>query len=206
MASKESIFNLALEALLLSTEVTEADTDKGNAVRVLRKNWNAAFVGALADMDLDSMSTFVQLELITVQPTDAWNFAYKYPVNCAFLRRVVQNSGQGPDTPQTKIPVNVRVMGTEKVVLTSQELAIAEMITTDVPLETISADAEMCIAYRLAFFSASLITGKGAKTLKAQLWELYTNAKSEAQEKDRNENMRFTDPYHDSDWVSFRTS
>jgi len=204
VASTESIANLALGALLLERRITNLETEKGNEATVLRTHFQTALKSALADMDLDSTSGYAVLEKVLTFPDNGWEYAYKYPENCAFLRRLL--SGVDKDNRSTFIPKKVRVFNGQQVIICNQDAATAEIVMSDVPLNTLSASAEMAIAYRLAALSAPLITGKGAKTLMEQIDNKYKMAKSEAQEQDRNENFQFTDPEIDSEWVEFRTS
>ena len=93
-----------------------------------------------------------------------------------------------------------------KVVFTNQQDAIFEYISTNVPIESLSAMAGMAVAYRLAMMSAPLITGKGAKALLDNLKTSYAATKAEAQEHDRNENFEFVDASIRSEFVKERTS
>jgi hypothetical protein len=61
--TKAGIFNLALGALLLNRQVTNADTDTSNEARVLRTHYDLALFSALEDLDLDSTATRVAARL-----------------------------------------------------------------------------------------------------------------------------------------------
>lgn len=202
--TKEKIFNLALNALLLSRQVINAETDKGNEVTILRNNYEIAFNAALEDMDLDSTSSQFTLELHALNPNHLWEYAYKYPSDCAFLRRI--QSCAIIDDRYTHIPKRTAMIAAQKVILTNEHQAVAEYISSAVSISSLSATAGLCVALRLAVLSAPLITGKGAKTLIESLETRYKMTRAEAQEQDARENFNFTDERQSSEFVKERTS
>jgi hypothetical protein len=206
MYTKEQIFNLALGALLLQREITNAATDRSNECRVLNTHYTVAFWTTLQDLDLDSTSSQVELELIETAPNDGdvWQYAYRYPSTCVFLRRL--QSCSTIDNRYTHIPKRVAIHEGEKVIFTNQKEAIAEYIPSTIALSTLIAPAGLCIAYKLAMLSSALVVGKGAQKLKEELMSKYMIFKSEAQEQDRRENMNFVDEAIESEFVAVRTS
>ena len=202
MYSKAQIFNLALGALLLNRRIINTDTDTSNERAVLNTHYDTAFRATLEDLDLDSTSTQADLELIEETPTDHWTYAYKYPSNCALLRRI--QSGSIMDNRSSHIPKRVAIHDGAKVIFTNQAQAIAEYISDEVPLSTLSATAGLCVAYRLALMSAPLVTGKGAAKLIDSIQKQYVITKAEAQEQDRRENFNFEDDTTQSEFVEAR--
>lgn len=205
--NKTELFNLTLSALLLSHEINNAETDDTNEARVLRTHYNIALSSTLQDLDLDGLSSPVKLQLIEVINDDAkspWTFAYKYPDNCAFLRRL--RTCQETDNKYTHISKRVAVYKGQKAILTDEEFAEAEIIPTDVELKFFTPMAFMAVAYKLAILSAPLIVGKGSKTLRDQLEGAYRTYKGEAQETDSLENFNFQNEYVRSEFVMERMS
>ena len=202
MYTKAKIFNLALSALLLQRQIIEPETDKSNEAKVLNSFYDVAFRTTLEDLDLDSTSTTVTLELIEEDPTDHWKFSYRYPSNCLFFRRI--KSCALKDDRTTHIRRKVEMRGGEKVILSNKEDAEAEIIPIDISLASLAASVGMCVAYKLAMMSAPLITGKGAQKLRASLQGNYIIFKAEAQEMDRRENFEYDDPIVESEFVRAR--
>lgn len=208
MYTKVKIFNLALGALLLSRQITDADNDTSNEARVLRTHYEVALNKALEDMDLDGASTQVTLALLDTEPDDFlnWRFVYSYPTNCALLRRIKTDAIM--DNRDTHEPKLVRLYGSppEKAIFCNLEDAVAEIIPNDLPLTALSANAGMAIAYMLAWMSVPLIVGKGADRVKKELWEKYMVFRAQAQAQDRNENFNYIDERVESEFVSDRMS
>ncbi len=202
--SKTKIFNLSLSALLLAKEVSNTDTDTSNEVRILNTNWDIALWSTLEDLDLDSTSMDVALELLSALTNETFNYVYRYPSNCAFLRRI--KSLQITDTRYTHIAKKTGIYNSQKAIFTDEQSAFIEFIPKDISLDTLSSMTIMAIAYKLAFLSSPLIVGKGAKTLREGLIASYAFAKSEAQETDARENFNYESEDQRSEFVAERLS
>lgn len=203
--TRVKVYNLALSILLLSREVSDYLTDDTEEVRVLNTHWDVALEATLKDLDLDSTSTPITLELIETLPNDhIWTYSYKYPTNCAFLRRI--ESIALTDTEITHIAKRTAIKDGVKVIFTDEVEAVGECIPKDVPISSLSAPAIMCLASKLANLSAPLLVGKGAKTLRKEIKEEYVVYKLEAQEADARENFNYENDAQNSEWVRERIS
>lgn len=214
MFTKATIYNLALQALLLTRQIVDPNSDKSNEAKVLNEQWPIAFKTALFDMDLDSTASQQNLELIhdftkdppssNGQPGPLWHYAYKYPDKCAFFRRIVScNLNDDKFTHHAK---RVMIYNAKKCIFTNVPLAIGEYIPVDFPLQTLSAPGGMTIAYRLAMQSAPLIVGKGAKSLMQEIERKYASSKAEAQSMDERESFSFQSDANMSEFVKERLS
>lgn len=203
--SKTQIYNISLSSLLLYRQIVDAETDKSNEVSVLNTFWDVALTSTLADLDLDSTSEDVALELL-VELTDnvLWGYVYKYPSNCSFLRKI--NSSLECDTKNTFIDKKIAMYQGQKAIFTNEYQAIASCILKNYPLEFLTPMGAMAIAYRLAILASPLIVGKGADKLIARLENQYVLSKSEAQKNDSNENFKFEDDSTISEFVEVRLS
>jgi hypothetical protein len=202
MYTKAEIFNLALGALLLNRRVDNPDTDPSNEAKVLLSHYDVAFRSTLEDLNLDSTASQVALELLEEDPNKLWKFAYKYPNDCIFLRRI--QTCRRRDDRYSRIRLKTGIHDGEKVIFTDEEEAIAEYISKDIPLSTLSPTAGLCVAYKLASLSSPLITGKGADRLRQSIMESYVMYKIEAQEQDRNENLILEHEWEESEFVKAR--
>ena len=202
MYTKAKIFNLALGALLLNKRIADVDTDTSVENQTLNVHYDTAFRSTIEDLDLDCTSVEAVLELIEEDPNALWSYAYKYPNNCAFLRRI--QSSVIKDTRSTQIRKRVITHNGIKTIFTNEENAIAEYIPNDLTLDLLSSNAGLAVAYKLAMLSAPLIAGKGAASLRKEIQGLYVISKAEAQEQDRLENSNFDDDEVISEFVEAR--
>lgn len=204
MFTKPKIFNLALSALLLAKEVSDTETDTSNEVRILNTHYDIALWSTIQDLDLDSLSMPITLELLVNLTNEPWNHVYKYPTNCAFLRRI--KSLQITDNRYTHIAKRTGLYNDQKAIYTNEEEAVGECIPKSVPLDALSSMAGLAVSYKLAYLSAPLIVGKGAKTLRESILGAYVVAKSEAQETDSLENFNYESDHQRSEFVYERLS
>lgn len=202
MYDKTKIFNLALGALLLQKELTNADSDTSKEARILRTHWEPAFFAALAELDLDSTMSTVTLELLATDPNDLWAFVYKYPSTCAFMRRIV--SAVTKDDDSTAIKKNTGVYSGKKAIFTNEQYAMIEMIPKDVPLISLNAEAGLAVAYKLAYLSAPFFVGKGARLIRDQINHEFLTNKLLAQANDKSENHNFESAALQSPFVRAR--
>ena len=175
-------------ALLLSKRITNADTDQSVEAENLRTLWDTALEAFLQEADLDETSTTVKLTLLAENPNDKWNYAYLYPSNCAFFRRI--ESGLVRDTKDSMVLKAVGVLNGKKVIYTNKEQAYAEIVTEDF-LVVLSANSAQALAHKLAWYALPLITNASDPVaLSKSIESRYNLFKSLAQEKDARENYR----------------
>lgn len=204
MYSKADIFNLALGALLLQRQITDAESDMSSEARTLRLHYPIALKQTIQDLDLNSTASAKALELVTTNPNTLWDFAYKYPAECAFFRRI--RSCERKDSRFTRIQHEVGAREGIKVIYTDQENAIGEFISHNLNLGLLNASAGMALAYRLALLSSALVVGKGAQKIRQECLDFYKLYKADAQRQDQLESDTFQDPIVNSEFVQFRMS
>ena len=200
--SKVEIYNLTLSSLLLAKEIEEIETDTSNEVRVLNIHWKTALESTLKDLNLDSLSTPITLELITTLDEGLWTYVYKYPTNCAKFRRI--QSSVITDNRRTHIPKRIGMYQGQKVIFTNEYQAIAECMPKDIPLSSLDANVAMCVVNALAILCVPLVTGKGAKLLRDSLKADYAYLKAEAQEEDADENFNYEEDSLRSEFIDAR--
>lgn len=205
MYNKAKIYNLALSALLITKRVSNENDPLPEALS-LSTHWDTAYNKTLADLDLDSLRVYKKLELLEEHPNEMWTYAYKYPSNCALLRRLV-NYTTLKDTRSTQLLRSTGIHNNQKVIFTNEYDASAEMIPNDLSLNLLSAEAGLALAYYLAWLTASeLVQGKGSVEIRKEIWQKYLTAKAEAQEKDHMENVTFDPEDVESEFVEVRTT
>jgi hypothetical protein len=216
--TKAKIYNLALQSLLLARNIINTDTDASNEAKVLNTHWDVVLKTVLFDLDLDSTASQTNLALIhdftndppptTGEVGPIWKYAYKYPSNCAYFRRIV--SCNVIDDKFTHHPKRVLIYnnaGTPvKTIFCNVPSAIGEYIPNDFPLQTLSAPAGQALAQFLAWWSAPLIVGKGAKTLRDSILKDYAAIKAMAQALDERESFSFQSDENMSEFVKTRLS
>jgi hypothetical protein len=204
MFDKTKIFNLALAALFLQKRISNADTDQSTETQTLQTFWDTAYWSALQELDLDSTSSRKPLELVKDNPNTFWRYAYKYPSDCIFLRRIV--STNLTDDQESKIDLRVELFENQKCIMTNEQFAEVEYISKDVPLSTITAEAALFISLKLAKLSVPLIVGTNSAAVMKSIDESYVKAILDAQRKDSNETTIYQPEWMRSEFAKARMS
>lgn len=204
MQSKVQIYNLALSALLLARHITDIDTDTSNEVKVLNQFWETALTSTLRELNLDSLSETIKLELVETVQAGPWKYVYKYPSRCAYMRRI--SNCFEMDNRSTQIPKAVKLYNGHRCIFTNEFDASIDCIPNDVKISELPPYAFLAIAQNLAFLSSPLQTGKGAAKLKGELFQAYTLYIQLAKEQDLNENFNYDDEMVTSEFVEARMS
>lgn len=204
MFTKVQIYQMSLNALLLQRQVIDVDTDKSNEVKVLNANWDMAWLSVLSELDLNATSSYVTLALVATDPNPLWRYAYAYPSMAAFFRRV--RSCTTMDNRYTHIGFQRSIYNGSPVIFTNEANAVGEIILNNLTPTVLTAEAVMCVVYRLAHMSAPLNTGKGSAQLRRDLEENFVIWKAKAQARDALESVNFEPPYIESEWVADRMS
>lgn len=203
--SKAEIYNLALSHLLLNRQIVDTETDNSSKeIKALNTHWNTALNTVLQELDLDGLSSFQTLELLETLSEGPWTYVYKYPSNCAHLRRI--DSGVRVDNRFTHIKKRIAIKDGVKVIYTNEANASVEFIPKDFSLTLISAPAALALSYFLAWATAPLIVGKGGRRLKEKIYADYVIAKEAAQGADARENENYNEYQEESEFVNVRLS
>ena len=200
MFTKTDIFNIALTALRLNYQTTDADNDENKNVKALRSIYLPALSKVLDDLDLNRTASKVKLEERSITGKHPhWEFVYRYPANCARFRKIV--SPVPVDNRNTLIPSATETVGNALSILTNFQDAYAEIIRTDIPLSSLNASAAFALGYQMAMLCPGLIVGKGSTALRQDLQQNYIIFKAEAKESDLNENVDTTPDAFQSEFV-----
>lgn len=207
MGDKVLIFNIALNALLITYQTTDPDTDIRKEAVKLRMVYPLALSKVLADLDLNRTAKKVKLELRAGLTDPNWAYVYKYPADCAKFRRIV--SPFPVDNRETRIPFQTQVVDEPNGVgvssiLTNALDAWGEIIPSDVPLSNLNPNAIICVGLQTAILATALIAGKGSKEVKAAIAQDYNFTKAEAMEDDQNENIDTTPDEFKSEFAQAR--
>jgi hypothetical protein len=85
--AKTEISNLALVHLGVGKQISDLDTDESSQAQSLRTVFDYWMKTVLCGYNWLFATAYVNIEPIQVFPNQEWNFAYRYPADCLFLRR-----------------------------------------------------------------------------------------------------------------------
>lgn len=185
------ISQLALSHLNITKQIADVDTEKSKEAAACRQFFEVARDELLRDFPWPFATKFAQLALIVESPTFEYGFAYRYPTDCLFIRRIL--SGLRNDNRQSRIHYRVGNDDAGRVIYTDQQNAAVEITTIDAqnPAKWDS-DFALALSYRLASYIAPSLTGGDPFKTGEQAFKLsqihsskaFANAKNEEQAED----------------------
>lgn len=97
--SKTDIFNLALGHLGVATEVQDPDADRSKEAQACRRFFSIALEETLRDAPWPFAKQYELLALVTSPtPISEFTYAYRYPANALFVRRILNGSSRIEDS------------------------------------------------------------------------------------------------------------
>lgn len=185
MPSVVEIANLALSHIGVGKEIANIDTEKSEEAAAMRRYYTPARDEVLREYSWPFATQFVSLGLVAEDPTDEWNFSYRYPSDCIYFRRIL--SGVRNDTRQSRVPHKIARDVSGLLILTDQENAKAEYTIREEDPQRFPADFVMALSYRLAAYVARRLSGGDPFKLGEFSLRLYQISLSKAQSTAENE-------------------
>lgn len=167
--SATDICNMALSHLGISKEIANLN-EQSKEAEACRRFYDITRQSVLKDHSWPFASKYATLALIEQNPNDEWTYAYRYPVDCLFLRRIL--SGLRNDTEASKIPYAISQDDAGYVILTNQDSAQVHY-TIDVSESLFTSDFALALSYRLSHYMAPRLTAGDPYKLGAQSLQKY---------------------------------
>lgn len=198
--SKTSIANLALQMLGRGKEIANISTDKSEAAAAVRRAYDLTLDLTLEEFEWPFARTRATLGLVANDPTDEWQYSYRWPADCVAPLRIP--SGRRRDTEDTFIRYEIS-SDTQGLLIYSDEanadLVYIKRVTTTsfFPPSFVKA-----FALRLAMETAAQIH-QGKRALRNRLKAEYDEVILKARAVVGNQERRDKEP--DADWIRDRT-
>ena len=201
MTTKTEIANLSISHLGIGQTIQNLDTETSQEAKVARRFYDFARRTTLVAINWPFATEFQALGLIEEEPTNEWNYSYRYPSQCLKIRRIL--SGVRSDTLSSLVPYRIVKDDTFKLIYTDQEEAEAE-ITKDVETTSFfSPDYTLALSYLLATYIAPSVTRGDPTKMRDKVYALYLEEISRAKSNAFNEEV--IEQYGDSDLIRARS-
>lgn len=198
MASSDTdIANLALSHLGKGTTIENLGSSKSQEATVIRRLYPIVRRATLRAFAWSFARKIRALSLVTTKGdathvSEEWMYAYRYPSDCVFDRRI--QSGAAMDTRQSRVPYEVGSDGTGKLILTNRENAILEYTEDIQSVSKYPDDFVLALSLRLANYIAPQITGQDLGKMGQRAMELYRIEVMAAMNANHNEQQEEEDP------------
>lgn len=171
MASKVEICNLALSILGIGKEIANIETEKSEEASACRRFYDIARDNILRAFAWPFTTKITTLALIEEDPNSEWDYSYRYPSDCLYIRRIL--SGIRNDTRQSRVPYKIAQDDSGLLVFTDAENAEMEYtVKADNP-QFYPQDFTLALSYLLATLIAPRITAGDPHKLGEKALRLY---------------------------------
>jgi len=102
MNTKTEVANLALRHMGMGKEIADLDTDDSAEGKALRSLFESFMKTVLNGFNWNFATKIINIEPIQCYPNQKWNFSYRYPADCLYVRGF-WNGTCGPDDRTNQI-------------------------------------------------------------------------------------------------------
>lgn len=172
-SSNTEIANLALSHLGVSKEISNLDNEASAEASSCRRFYEPARKQTLRDFAWPFATKYAALGLVANLPAEIeeWAYSYRYPSDCASLRRIV--SGIRPETQQTRVPYQIARDITGLLIYTNKTDAEVEFTFNETDVSRFPEDFVMALSLRIAMYVAPRLTAGDPFKLRAGAAQLY---------------------------------
>lgn len=186
-----NICNMALRHLAVGKAIGTLAEPSAEA-RACTTFYEAARDETLRDFDWPFAKARVTLALVEEQPNVEWAFSYRYPANCAAIRRIP--SGMRQETRASVVKLRIGRDDTGRLIYTDQPDAEVEYTYAITDAGQFDADFAQAVALKLAGYIAPSVTGGDPTRLGLRALELYQVAIGIARSNAANEEQADEEP------------
>lgn len=200
MSSTTEIANMAISHLGIGKQISDLDTENSQEAKACRTYYELARKITLADVHWNFAARFVTLNLIEQTPTDEWDYSYRYPSDCIYIRRI--KSGIRDDNQDSRIPYKIISDDIGKIIYTDQPDAVIEYTYNCTTTSLFTDNFSLALSFRLAELIAARLTAGDPFKLKQEMITLYNLEINKAVK--RNNNEEVSDKQPDSEFIRVR--
>lgn len=158
MAAPVDICNLALSHLGVSTEIANLETERSKEAAACRRFYETVRDEVLRDFTWPFATVIADLALVQEQPNAEWAYAYRYPADALFFRRIL-TGGCRVEQAGARVPYRIGRDADGQLIFTDQATAVAEWTTLVDDTEQWPPDCVQAAGLLLASYIAPRVTG-----------------------------------------------
>lgn len=185
MATPTEICNMALSHLGISKEIADYETEKSQEAAACRRFYLPCLKQSQRDFSWSFCTVFDDLALVSSNPTDEWDYSYRYPVDCERFVRIL--SGIRNDAPDTEVPYRIASDDAGQLIYTDKASAEIEYQILRTDAERFPSDYVMALSLLLAFYIAPRLTNGDPFKMGQRAYEAYKVIGKQARATNNNE-------------------
>jgi hypothetical protein len=196
-ASIADICNMALSHLGIGVEIANLETDMTAEGKACRRYYSTALQDTLRSAHWPFAKRVAALGLVQADPTEEWDYAYRYPTNALYVNRIL--SGTRTDSKDTATPYRIYGDDAGRLIYTDKVNAEIEYIANVTNPVRFPPDFVLAFSLRLALLVSPRLAGSNPK-LRVEVAELYRDQIMNARASSANEEQPDLPP--ESEFIS----
>lgn len=186
------ICNMALAHLGVTETINNFDTDTTEEAILCRRFYEIGRDKVLRAFGWPFATTFATLSLVEEDPTEEWQFSYRYPTDALAIRRIL--SGTRNETRQSRVSYRLSRDSGGLLIFSDMEDAICEYTLKVTSPATYPPDFKLALSYYLAHLIAPKLTRGDQFKLGDRAIKLFIAELQNAQSSSLNETMPDEEP------------
>lgn len=170
MASETEICNLALSHLGSGKEIANL-SERSQEAAACRRFYESSRDLVLREYHWPFARRIIAVGLVQQNPNSEWGFSYRYPSDCASIRRIL--SGLRTDNAASRVPFLIGQDADGQLIYTDQGSAEIEYTKKETNTDRYPPDFVMALSLRLAAYIAPRITAGDPFKMGARALQLY---------------------------------
>ena len=162
---------MAISHLGEGKEIANIDTEQSEEASACRRFYDTARDATLRDFPWTFATKIVSLSLIEEDPTEEWEYSYRYPSDCVRAKRIL--SGVRNDTRQSRSPYRILKDDAARIIYSDEENAKLEYTERVEDPSFYPADFEIAFSFRLAAYIAPRLTKGDPFKLRNEALNMY---------------------------------
>jgi hypothetical protein len=200
MSSSTEIANMAISHLGTGKEISNLDTEKSEEASSCRRFFTNARDAVLKDCPWPFATEIATLGLIKENPNTEWDFSYRYPSDCLYVRKI--QSGIRTDHRQSRVPYRVGQDASGLLIFTDEANAVLEYTKREEDSERFPSDFVLALSLKLAYHIAPRLSKGDPFKVKQELQKEYLQSIYMAKASALNEEQPDEEP--ESQFIRFR--
>lgn len=178
-SSNTEICNLALGHLGIGKSIVSLDTERSEEANSCRRFYDLALERSLRDFNWPFSKRLATLALVSENPNEEYDFAYRYPTQCVKIHRIL--SGSRNDSRQTRVHFTIGSDSSGQLIYTDQPDAVVWYSYLETDPDKYTPDFVMALSYLIAHYVAPALTAGDPFKMGERAFQQYAMEISRAQ-------------------------
>lgn len=170
--TRTDIANMAISHIGYGKEIGDLDLENSEEASVCRRFYDTARSSTLRDFPWPFAMITVGLNLIEESPNSEWDYSYRYPNDCLYIRRIL--SGNKRESRDDKVAYKIGKDESGLIIYTDYANAEIEYTQDITDPNFFTAEFSFALSLRLGSYISSRLTKGDPFSLRKSIMEFYS--------------------------------